>query len=314
MTTLRRPRSAHRRGAALLAASTRASSACCRKAWCIRVLAHRSARALRAGASRADDRERARRRSRSRPRLSQPHSAPLRRGRVCSQEVRAANDGRQSLISITAKGRKAFAPLNKGSHDQVAEMLGRLTPRRAGARRRRDGNGRSPCSRSSPRPKSRSSCCCATIAPATWAGSPRRTARSTRRNTAGTSRSRRWWRRSPRSSSRTSIQARALLDRRNGRRARRLGVRGAARPTSREAAPADRRSQGARAGTRQAAWSTNACASRKSAGYTSMTLWTQSILTRRAASTSARDSSWSPRSRTIRSASISISETWERDL
>jgi len=39
------------------------------------------------------------------------------------KKVRAANDGRQSVISITAKGRKAFAPLNKNSHDQVAAML-----------------------------------------------------------------------------------------------------------------------------------------------------------------------------------------------
>src|SRR5690349_8163233 len=39
---------------------------------------------------------------------------------------RAPDDGRQSLLSITAKGRKAFAPLNKGSHDQVAGMLGKL--------------------------------------------------------------------------------------------------------------------------------------------------------------------------------------------
>ena len=41
---------------------------------------------------------------------------------------RTANDGRQNLIAITAKGRKAFAPLNKGSHDQVAELLGKLSP------------------------------------------------------------------------------------------------------------------------------------------------------------------------------------------
>jgi DNA-binding MarR family transcriptional regulator/GNAT superfamily N-acetyltransferase len=41
---------------------------------------------------------------------------------------RITNDGRQILIAITAKGRKAFAPLNKGSHDQVAELLGRLSP------------------------------------------------------------------------------------------------------------------------------------------------------------------------------------------
>lgn len=36
-------------------------------------------------------------------------------------------DGRQSLISVTAKGRKAFAPLDKSSHDQVATMLTRLS-------------------------------------------------------------------------------------------------------------------------------------------------------------------------------------------
>jgi DNA-binding MarR family transcriptional regulator/GNAT superfamily N-acetyltransferase len=42
------------------------------------------------------------------------------------KKVRAPDDGRQSLITITAKGRKAFAPLNKGSHDQVAALLGRL--------------------------------------------------------------------------------------------------------------------------------------------------------------------------------------------
>jgi len=44
------------------------------------------------------------------------------------KKARAADDGRQSVISITAKGRKAFAPLNKGSHDQVAAMLQRLPP------------------------------------------------------------------------------------------------------------------------------------------------------------------------------------------
>ena len=41
---------------------------------------------------------------------------------------RAPDDGRQSLITITAKGRKAFAPLNKGSHDQVAARLAKLNP------------------------------------------------------------------------------------------------------------------------------------------------------------------------------------------
>src|ERR1043165_1608653 len=44
------------------------------------------------------------------------------------KKTRAANDGRQSVISITAKGRKAFAPLNRNAHDQVAAMLERLQP------------------------------------------------------------------------------------------------------------------------------------------------------------------------------------------
>ena len=43
------------------------------------------------------------------------------------KKVPAPDDGRQSLITITAKGRKAFAPLNQGSHDQVAELLGSLS-------------------------------------------------------------------------------------------------------------------------------------------------------------------------------------------
>jgi len=38
----------------------------------------------------------------------------------------APGDARQSLVAITAKGRKAFAPLNRNSHDQVAGLLGRL--------------------------------------------------------------------------------------------------------------------------------------------------------------------------------------------
>jgi len=44
------------------------------------------------------------------------------------KKARAPNDARQSVIAITAKGRKAFAPLNKNSHDQVAAMLQRLRP------------------------------------------------------------------------------------------------------------------------------------------------------------------------------------------
>jgi DNA-binding MarR family transcriptional regulator/GNAT superfamily N-acetyltransferase len=43
------------------------------------------------------------------------------------KKTHAPDDARQSFISITAKGRKAFAPLNKGSHDQVAAMLEKLS-------------------------------------------------------------------------------------------------------------------------------------------------------------------------------------------
>jgi DNA-binding MarR family transcriptional regulator/GNAT superfamily N-acetyltransferase len=39
---------------------------------------------------------------------------------------RAADDARQHLIAITAKGRKAFAPLNRNSRDQVAAILEKL--------------------------------------------------------------------------------------------------------------------------------------------------------------------------------------------
>ena len=60
------------------------------------------------------------------------------------KKVRAANDGRQSVISITAKGRKAFAPLNKNSHDQVAAMLEKMSEAEQIARHRRDGIDRVP--------------------------------------------------------------------------------------------------------------------------------------------------------------------------
>src|SRR5262245_30454249 len=42
------------------------------------------------------------------------------------KKARAPDDARQSLIRITAKGRKAFAPLNQGSRDQVGQLLGGL--------------------------------------------------------------------------------------------------------------------------------------------------------------------------------------------
>src|SRR5881396_4228751 len=49
-----------------------------------------------------------------------------RRGLVL--KTRSATDGRQSHLSLTAQGRKVFAPLNARSHHEVAAMLGRLPP------------------------------------------------------------------------------------------------------------------------------------------------------------------------------------------
>jgi DNA-binding MarR family transcriptional regulator/N-acetylglutamate synthase-like GNAT family acetyltransferase len=48
-----------------------------------------------------------------------------RRGLVL--KTRSAADGRQSHLSLTAQGRKVFAPLNARSHDEVAAMLGGLS-------------------------------------------------------------------------------------------------------------------------------------------------------------------------------------------
>jgi DNA-binding MarR family transcriptional regulator/GNAT superfamily N-acetyltransferase len=49
-----------------------------------------------------------------------------RRGLVL--KPRSAADGRQSHLSLTAQGRKVFAPLNARSHAEVAAMLGGLSP------------------------------------------------------------------------------------------------------------------------------------------------------------------------------------------
>jgi DNA-binding MarR family transcriptional regulator/GNAT superfamily N-acetyltransferase len=41
--------------------------------------------------------------------------------------TRSAEDGRQSHLSLTPTGREAFAPLDRGSHDEVSAMLGTLS-------------------------------------------------------------------------------------------------------------------------------------------------------------------------------------------
>ncbi len=42
--------------------------------------------------------------------------------------ARSKDDARQSHLSLTAKGRKAFAPLDKRSHEQVKTLLQKLSP------------------------------------------------------------------------------------------------------------------------------------------------------------------------------------------
>ena len=43
-------------------------------------------------------------------------------------KARSETDGRRRLLSLTARGRKTFAPLDARSHNEVAAMLGRLSP------------------------------------------------------------------------------------------------------------------------------------------------------------------------------------------
>ena len=42
-------------------------------------------------------------------------------------KTRSTTDGRRSLLSLTARGRRAFAPLNQRSHDDVETMLSALS-------------------------------------------------------------------------------------------------------------------------------------------------------------------------------------------
>jgi len=48
-------------------------------------------------------------------------------GRLLTR-ARSQRDGRQAILALTRKGRKAFAPLNQASHRQIATMLAPLRP------------------------------------------------------------------------------------------------------------------------------------------------------------------------------------------
>ena len=49
-------------------------------------------------------------------------------GRGLIHRMPSQSDGRQTLLALTAKGRKAFAPLQARSQEEIGAMLGRLSP------------------------------------------------------------------------------------------------------------------------------------------------------------------------------------------
>ena len=81
-------------------------------------------------------------RARSRSRLSQPDRPEIRRGRLDHPQGRWPSDRRQYQLGLTAKGRQAFAKLDRSSHDEVAAMLAALLAARPQPPDRGDGHDR----------------------------------------------------------------------------------------------------------------------------------------------------------------------------
>ena len=54
----------------------------------------------------------------------------------------ARGDARRLQLTLTAAGRKAFAPLDRASHDEIAAMLAPDGERSSGETGRRDGHHR----------------------------------------------------------------------------------------------------------------------------------------------------------------------------
>ena len=226
------------------------------------------------------------------------------------KKARAPADGRQSLLTITAKGRKAFAPLNQGSHDQVAELLGGLSE---GEQARVVGAMATvECMLGDP------------VEPQVVLLRPHRPGDMgwvTSAHGALYAREYGW-----------DISFEALVAKitaefiENFNPAREhcwiaeldgepVGSVFVVRKTDEIAKLrlliVDPQARGLGLGKRLV----DECLRfAKDAGYSSMTLWTQSILTAARGIYQRADSSWWPRSRIIRSASTSIGETWERDL
>ncbi len=239
----RRSGKPHRGGAALqpfLHASARPAAG---KPGPHAVLAHRGARAVRAGASRADHRERARRRPRSRSRLSQPYFSALRRSRLDQEEALARRrapkpdrDHGERPQGLRAAQQGLPRPGGRPARNTIAGG--------AAACRVRDGDGREPAAAL----RTKASDGAAAQPPPRRHGLGHLGAwRAVRAGirmghfVRGAGRQDRG-----RVSREVRSRARALLDRRTRRGAGRLGVRGAQDRRGRQAASADRRSEGAR--------------------------------------------------------------------
>src|SRR5688572_15059508 len=209
------------------------------------VSAAAGARALRAWPARRRDRERARRGARSGSRLPEPPRAePAAAGPAAG---RALEGGRAARAAFAERERPQGLPAARCPlAPRGGRHAGSVTPAAAAAPRGRSASGgsgsrtqREPgfAARASPRRHRLGGACArAFLCRGVRLG---RALRGARR------RDRRRLRPKLRS------QARALLDRRNGRRAGRLGVRGEGHEDDGEAAPFDRRPQGARAWARQ---------------------------------------------------------------
>ena len=116
---------------------------------------------------------------------------------------RSPADGRRQVIALTGAGRAAIAGLDAGSARQTRDMLAHVRATRTGA-----GCSR-PCASSptlSRSPRDRAATCCGLPARATWAGSCSGTRRCTRRSSAGTPPTRRWWPGSSRTTSTTGTR------------------------------------------------------------------------------------------------------------
>ena len=234
-------------------------------------------RALRAGPPRRADRDRAGARPRARCRLRQPHPPPLRIARAPDADAAGRRIGAIDVLRLTAKGRRAFTPLESRARAQRpidARPPAGPTISAASSMRWR------PCAACSAGDASSGARLRAATAPAGRHGlggaPPRRDLRE-----------RMGLQRRVRGAGREIVAdfldhfdpaRRTLLDCRAPRRHRRLGVPGAASRRPSRSCGCCWSSRARAASASAAGWSTNASGSPAAAGYGRITLWTQSDL------------------------------------